>query len=140
MSRSRTSEISPLEQVKLRQSVTRRFVPHLTASECVVLDYIFDRTIMWGRYRTRIPISEFDQGNPPNGPLPLSRRTILKALSSLQKKEVLIATGNQNSGKSYQINFEWPPSLVVPGGPTSPDSSPNPDIQNDGTEVQKLHH
>lgn len=109
----RPSTISPVLRLELQQRVTRTFLPNLTPAEFVVLTYILDRTIMWGRVSQRISIREFENGNRTNGGVPLSRRSIVSALGSLQAKGVIVAVGNRRSGKSYGIDFEWPGAHVM---------------------------
>lgn len=101
------SALSPIVKVQLQQRITRTFLPNLTPAEFVVLSYIFDRTIMWGRVSQRISIREFEHGNRTNGGIPLARRSIVSALGSLKSKGVIVAVGNRRSGHSYGIDFEW---------------------------------
>lgn len=103
----RRSAIPTLLRVELQQLITRKFLPSLTPAEFVVLSYIFDRTIMWGRVSQRISISEFENGNRTNGGIPLARRSIVSALGSLKAKGVIVAVGNRRSGHSYGIDFAW---------------------------------
>lgn len=109
----RRSNIAPVLRLELQQRVTRTFLPNLTPAEFVVLTYILDRTIMWGRARQRIPIREFENGNRTNGGVPLSRRSIITALGSLQAKGVILAVGNRRLGKSYGVDFEWQGAHVI---------------------------
>lgn len=109
----RRSSIPPVVRLELQQRVTRTFLPNLTPAEFVVLTYILDRTIMWGRARKRISICEFENGNRINGGVPLSRRSIITALGSLQAKGVILAEGNRRSGKSYGVDFAWPGAHIV---------------------------
>lgn len=101
------SAVSTLVRVELQQRITRTFLPNLTPAEFVVLSYIFDRTVMWGRVSQRISIREFENGNRTNGGIPLARRTIVSALGSLKANGVIVAVGNRRSGHSYGIDFEW---------------------------------
>ena len=105
-------KITTLQRLWLQQRVTRAFLPNLTPAEFLVLSYILDRTIMWGRASQRIAIREFENGNKTNGGLPLSRRTIVSALGTLKDKGVVDAFGNQRSGKTYSINFDWSGAYV----------------------------
>lgn len=99
--------IPTLLRLELQQLITRTYLPNLTPTEFVVLSYIFDRTIMWGRVSQRISIREFEIGNRTNGGVPLARRSIVSALGSLKAKGVIVAVGNRRSGHSYSIDFGW---------------------------------
>jgi hypothetical protein len=85
---------------------------HLTSSEYMVLDYIFDRTVMWGKTWEAITKEQLCKGHWSEGygrithGLPLSENTIDKAMRSLIAKGV-IRWAHWKRLRAYAINLDF---------------------------------
>jgi hypothetical protein len=99
--------VSMSDKLRWTQLITRRWMGLLNIHEFLVVQYIFDRTIMWGNVERRITIKEFEAGNKLNAGLPMCRRRIITALGALVDKGALVARRSRYSGNVYSLNLEW---------------------------------
>lgn len=72
----------------------------LKASEFMVLDVIFDKTIDWGKTTDKISISQFQKE------LGLSNRNIIDSLEGLKKKELIFILGRERKVNTISIKME----------------------------------
>lgn len=93
---------NPLTRYYLSQFFTRFVYPSMKSCERIVLEFIFDRTVNWGKETERIKKDHFIGGIPDySGGTGLSTPTINKALANLMESGLVRCLG----GKVYGINF-----------------------------------
>lgn len=119
----RSRELSPVDKLDLRQQITRNWIGLVSPSEYMVIDYIFDRTVMWGRISQRITLREFKNGNKLNRGLSLSERTISSSIKSLLVKGLITSVGSKRVGNSYALAIDWGSYQVESGLPAESSSS-----------------
>lgn len=72
----------------------------LKASEFLILDVIFEKTIDWGKTTDKISISQFQEE------LGLSNRNIIDSLDGLKKKELIFILGRERKVNTISIKME----------------------------------
>lgn len=93
---------NPLTRYYLSQFFTRFVYPSLKSCERIVMEFIFDRTVNWGKETERIKKEHFISGIPDySSGTGLSTPTINKAIANLTESGLVRCLG----GKVYGINF-----------------------------------
>lgn len=103
-----TAELSPIEQVKIRQRIDRLWMPYLTSAEFKIVCLIFDRTISWRVTIQEISMREFESGrrNYTRG-TGLSKRSAIRGVGGLLKKGVIGREYKSGRRPRYWLNLEW---------------------------------
>ena len=104
------NRLSPSERTRLRNFVDRNWMRSLSPTEYLVVIFVFDRTISWGKSSERITFNEFEKGrkNTFCG-TGLSRSTLIRTLKNLVYLGTLVVTGVHGKPKKYAINIAWRP-------------------------------
>lgn len=98
--------------------MARHWKCHMSASEYVVLDALFDRTIGWGKLWEYVSLRHFvhgvqnDERSHTDGSS-LGKRTVERSLQSLQHKRVIFRRGFKGETLRCAINLLWVPPRVV---------------------------
>jgi hypothetical protein len=102
--------------VKMRTTINRYWIGHLTAYEFTVLTFIYERTYPYGKDAERIPFRHFLKGVYSSGellhaPVNMSRASLVRSLSAMRKKGMLVKEGAGWETAVYGINPAWTPVL-----------------------------
>ena len=99
-------DIGPLAKIKIYQLASREWRRHLTPYEIVVVTYIVDRTVGWGRNHFIAAHANVLHGTDDYSGIGLTERTYYKALSSLEKKG-LISRQSRRDRTQIVLNVGW---------------------------------
>ncbi len=111
---------NPLEQREWLKVLLRVWRPALSASEFLVLAFIFDRTILWGKTWEVITHHHFLDGvctrdgtcYAPG--LDLSRPTLTAALARLKALGAIHTQPARDGRTGYALNLSWKPATQSP--------------------------
>ena len=113
MSIEKTNPISAVENLQYLKIILRKWMKDLTASEFMVLMFIFDRTIGWSKKVESIRMGHFLKGVHHQGrvircQINMCESTIRNSLQSLKRKKYIVVHTNEGSANCYEINFNKP--------------------------------
>jgi hypothetical protein len=105
---------NPIFYRDLHRYMSRYWKPHIKASEYAVLDFVFDRTIGWGKLWEIISLRHFATGvwnetkvfTDGTG---LGKRTIQRALNRLVELGMVRKQGEKGERCWYSLNLLWEP-------------------------------
>ena len=105
---------NPLFYRDLHRYLSRYWKPHATPSEYAVLDFIFDRTIGWGKHWEIISLRHFVHGvwnekKVYSDGTHLGVRTVQRALNGLLKKGMIRKECERGERCWYSLNLLWEP-------------------------------
>ena len=106
-------ELSASQKFWLLRMIFSEWLDKLTPSEFMVVMFIWQRTILWGKGREFIKFRHFLKGiDGEIRPLPLKQRRLQQILKSLVQKGV-IERRTRVYGSWYNINYEWKPGRTA---------------------------
>lgn len=109
----RKQELSPSDKFWLLRIIFTNWLDKLTPSEYMVLMFIWQRTILWGKLSEFIKYRHFLNGIPGEiSRLPLKERRLQQILKSLEKKGA-IKRQSRMYGSWYSIDFDWNPTKTA---------------------------
>lgn len=86
---------------------------YFSPSEYMVLMFVFDRTVGWGKLVERVKLRHFESGiEGVTCGTGMPSKTVRRALSALVEKQTLVRTRGRD-GDTYGINFDWKPEEDV---------------------------
>lgn len=89
------------------RTILREWLPYLTASESVVVLFIFDRTVGWSKDFEKIPLGHFINGvEGYSAGTGLSRSTVIRALAALEEDKVIELDRKDDQSNRYSINLD----------------------------------
>ncbi|AGH97822.1 hypothetical protein [Micavibrio aeruginosavorus] len=105
-------KISPSDKFWSLRMIHNTWIKKLTPSEYMVLMFIWNRTIFWGKAREFIKYRHFTDGIPSTiSGLPLKERRLKEILDNMQKKKCI--TRNRTPyGSWYAIDFNFEANKV----------------------------
>lgn len=108
------SAIDLIDKSRLKQQLTRRWLPHVKGNSLHVLLYIFDRTIEWGRADCVIGIREFCTGLSKGHTVGtgLSERTVHHCLRKLEAWGMIRKEAAPGRRSRYSINWDWVAAML----------------------------
>lgn len=109
---------SPVFYRDCSRTIDRIWIRYLHPAEIVVVRFIFDRTIGWGKEWERIPMRHFTEGvfdKEGNffGRTSLSESTVRRTLVSLEMRGSIRALRYKDRAAFYTLNFKWEPEIEV---------------------------
>ena len=116
-----SKEIASLQfYASFNRWMTRQWKRHLSLAESVVLDFVFDRTVGWGKEWEAISIRHAMDGYAHDQPhcastgTGLSTQAVVNALRSLCDKGTLRREeGSGRCATRFAINFHWTPASSI---------------------------
>lgn len=113
---------SPLFYVAFNRWMTRQWKPGMTYAERAILDFVFDRTVGWGKEWEAMPLRHMAEGFGQDGPQAwasngtgISRAALIPALARLLDKGVIRKQeGSGRAADKFAINFNWTPDTDTP--------------------------
>ena len=103
------------------QIITREWMSELTHTEFKCVMFIFDRTAGWKKQWERIPHNHFvtgiidKHGKSWGNGTGIGKRTAIKCLASLVKKNMVLRKESGYGVFKYSLNYEWKnPNANVP--------------------------
>lgn len=102
-------------KIECYQKVPREWMNHLTGPEALTVLNLIDRTIGWGRREAYFTTRAMLAGDKLYAGLPMSRRTLFRALASLEAMGLIQRRRDPNvpDRVHFTVNMEWAPDMAV---------------------------
>lgn len=100
-------ELTPSSKFWALKKIHQDWLERLTPSEYMVLMFIWNRTIFWGKQSEFIYFRHFTEGIPDViKALPFKKSRLSQIIKSLQDRGIIYRS-RQMFGSYYSINFDW---------------------------------
>ncbi len=106
-------EIDLIDQVMLTREMSRKWRRHCTATEWMLLTYIADRTIGWGKTTFRACYKNILDGDDEYAGVGLKKTVFKEVMNSLSEKK-MITRKRSRDFIVLGLNFDWTDVLTSP--------------------------
>lgn len=107
-------QASPLERLRVFQTLNRDWRPHLSSPERDFTGYLLDNSLCWGRDAVRTTVAEMVRGSQRLRPVGLSERSVFRLLERLRRVG-LVFTRVVQGAVEYGVNLLWKPESQEEG-------------------------
>lgn len=102
---------NPLHQLNLVRKLSREWRPALSDRDMVILLFVLDHTVCWGRTTYRFTYRGFEEGTPISAGTGKGRTQVTEALRSLEAAGAIVIDPNKRDGLLITFNLKWNPML-----------------------------